>query len=91
MTIFLALCNSIIDACTFTTEGNSLIKLRNVNLHPSNKSLNDEAARELERLILNKIIRFEEISRQNSYIIANVWTDSLCVNDHMQKLLSGKV
>lgn len=91
MSLTMAICNEVIDGSTFVTEGGSLLKLANVLVPQANEPNFEEPKRELEKLILNKPICFEEISKSNSFTVANVWVDSIHVNSYMQKLFSGEV
>jgi len=90
VTITMAICNAVIDGSTFLTEGGSLIKLANVVVPQANEPNFEGPKGELEKLILNKPIFFEEISKSNSFIVANVWVDSIHVNSHMQKLFPSE-
>ncbi len=90
MGITMTECSVVIDGSTFITEGGSLVKLVNVVVPYVNSPNFEKPKEELEKLILNKLISFEEISKSNSFINAYVWVGSIYVNGHMQKLFPSE-
>lgn len=88
--LVVTICNAVIDGNTFSTEGGSLIRLANVVVPQATEPSFEKPKKELEKLILEKTISFQEVSKSNSYIIANVWVDSIHVNNYMRELFPSE-
>lgn len=77
----------VIDGDTFKTK--NIIRLEGVDAPELDQSGGKEAKQKLESLILNKDITYEEKARDNfGRILAQVWVDSLNVNDAMNNFLT---
>ena len=76
----------VIDGDTFKTK--KRIRLEGVEAPELNQPGGKEAKEKLESLILGKDITYEEKARDEfARIVAQVWVDSLNVNDAMNKFL----
>ena len=76
----------VIDGDTFKTKNR--IRLEGVDAPELNQSGGEEAKQKLESLILDKDITYEEKARDEyARIVAQVWVDSLNVNDAMNAFL----
>ena len=76
----------VIDGDTFKTK--NIIRLEGVDAPELDEEGGKEAKQELENLILDKDITYEEKARdEHARIIAQVWVDSLSVNDAMNRFL----
>jgi micrococcal nuclease len=77
----------VIDGDTFKTQ--YIIRLEGVDAPELSQSGGEEAKQKLESLILDKDITYEEKARDEyARIIAQVWVDSLNVNDAINDFLA---
>lgn len=78
----------VIDGDTFKTL--KIIRLEGVDAPELNQTGGNEAKQKLESLILDKDITYEEKARDDyARIVAQVWVNSLNVNDAMNAFLGN--
>jgi len=80
-----AKCADVIDGDTFDTNTGVRIRLQRVNAPSINTLEGQKAKKLLESLILLKIISYEIVARDTyGRAVAEVWVDSINVNDAMR-------
>ena len=81
--------DTVIDGDTFTLTTDEIIRLANVKA-PEKGSPNAAKAREkLNQLLGNKYIKYKELAKDTyGRIVAEVWVDSLYINDEMNRFMS---
>ncbi len=81
----------VIDGDTFGVSGvDEKIRLENIDTPEIDKPGGESAKRRLEELILNRNIVYEEKAHDvYGRIVAQVWVDSINVNDAMDEYLTA--
>lgn len=77
----------VTDGDTFTIRGNIRIRLSGVEAAELGDPYSRMAKEHLEKLILHKNIRYEQVSTSFDRIVANVWVDNTNVNEAMKNYI----
>ena len=85
-----AFVKEVIDGDTFKISSNEVMRLEDVDAPEINSESGRKAKRELEELILNKRIEYEEQARDDyGRLIVQVWVDGTNVNDEMEDFIDS--
>lgn len=83
----ISVCTEVVDGDTFNTADGERIRLEGVNCPEKGQPGWERAKGALERLILNKAVRYEGVARdQWGRLIAQVWVDQVNVNEAMRRV-----
>jgi len=77
----------VTDGDTFTIQGGTRIRLSGVEAAELGAPYSIMAKEHLEKLILSKNIRYEQVSSSFDRIVANVWVDNTNVNKAMKSYI----
>jgi len=83
----MSLCTEVVDGDSFHTADGEKIRLEGVNCPEKGKPGWERAKSALERLVLNKVVRYEGVARDTwGRVVARVWVDGVDVNEAMRRV-----